>query len=151
MCVPMRQLTLFPPEITIQHGRVCGPLPDDAPVIVSNGVGVDSVAMLVELRRLNLIPDAIITALVGRAGYGNEHRRFYSYLPILETWLAAAGFPSINYVWYKMQRPARHFSYWSLAGIPVYTGTANRTLPSISFRRNHSCSLKFKARRLIVG
>lgn len=34
--------------------------------------------MLVELRRLNLVPDAIITALVGRAGYGNEQRRFYS-------------------------------------------------------------------------
>ncbi len=136
----MRQLTLFPPEITIHDGRICGPLPDDTPVIVSNGVGVDSVAMLVELRRLHLVPDAIITALVGRAGYGNEHRRFYSYLPILETWLADAGFPSINYVWYKMQRPARHFSYWSLAGNCL----ANRTLPSISFRRNHSCSLKFK-------
>jgi hypothetical protein len=96
--------------------------------------------MLVELRRLNIVPDAIITALVGRAEYGNEHRRFYGYLPILQGWLAAAGFPSISYVWYEMQRPPQHFAYWSLAGNCL----ANRTLPSISFRRNHSCSLKFK-------
>lgn len=136
----MRQLTLFPPEISVENGRIRGPLPDDAPVIVSNGVGVDSVAMLVALRRLNLVPDAIITALVGRAEYGNEHRRFYRYLPILKAWLAAAGFPSITYVWYEMQRPPQHFAYWSLAGNCL----ANRTLPSISFRRNHSCSLKFK-------
>jgi hypothetical protein len=39
-----------------------------------------------------------------------------------------------------MQRPTKHFSYWSLAGNCL----ANRTLPSISFRRNHSCSLKYK-------
>ncbi|HUM67611.1 MAG TPA: hypothetical protein PLK31_02030 [Chloroflexota bacterium] len=137
-------LSLFPPEITVQHGRICGPLPEDAPIIVSNGVGVDSVAMLVALRRLDIMPDAIATALVGRGEFGNEHRRFYDYLPVLEQWLDDTGFPAISYVWYEMQRPARHFAYWSLAGIPVYTGTANRTLPSISFRRNHSCSLKFK-------
>lgn len=136
----MRQLNLFPPEITVQHGRICGPLPEDAPVIVSNGVGVDSVAMLAELRRLNIIPDAIVTALVGREGFGNEHRRFYQYLPILEQWLSDIGFPALTFVWYEMKRSAKHFPYWSLAGNCL----ANRTLPSISFRRNHSCSLKFK-------
>jgi hypothetical protein len=39
-----------------------------------------------------------------------------------------------------MKRKAKHFAYWSLAGNCL----ANRTLPSISFRRNHSCSLKYK-------
>lgn len=136
----MRQLHLFPPETTIQRGRIRGPLPEDAPVIVSNGVGVDSVAMLVELRHLDIVPDAIVTALVGREWFGNEHRRFYQYLPILEQWLGDAGFPAITYTWYEMRRPAKHFPYWSLAGNCL----ANRTLPSISFRRNHSCSLKFK-------
>jgi len=86
------------------------------------------------------VPDAIVTALVGREWFGNEHRRFYQYLPILEQWLSDAGFPAITFVWYEMKRPARHFPYWSLAGNCL----ANRTLPSISFRRNHSCSLKFK-------
>ncbi len=47
----MRQLSLFPPEITLQNGRIHGPLPEDTPVILSNGVGVDSVALLIELRR----------------------------------------------------------------------------------------------------
>ncbi len=140
----MRQLPLFPPVITLAEGRICGPFPADAPVIVSNGVGIDSVALLIELRRLNIRPSAIVTALVGRDEYGNEHRRFYQYLPILEQWLAEAGFPSITYIWYEMKRTAKHFPYASLAGNCL----ANRTLPSISFRRHHSCSLKFKGEQI---
>ena len=144
----MAQLKLFERNIFLQDGhfdrlsagRIDGPLPPHSPIIVSNGVGVDSVAMLVELRRLNIIPDAIVTALVGREWFGNEHGRFYDYLPILETWLAEAAFPPIQYVWYEMQRKAKHFPYLSLAGNCL----ANRTLPSISFWRNHSCSLKYK-------
>lgn len=112
----------------------------DTPVIVSNGVGVDSVALLIELHRLNIVPDAIVTALVGREWFGNEHRRFYEYLPILEQWLADVGFPAITYVWYRMKREAKYFEYWSLAG----NFLVNRTLPSINFRRHHSCSLKYK-------
>ena len=140
----MRQLPLFPPAISLTDGRIVGPLPADAPIVVSNGVGVDSVALLIELRRLNIRPSAIVTALVGRNEYGNEHRRFYQYLPVLEQWLAAAGFPPITYVWYEMKRQAKHFPYASLAGNCL----ANRTLPSISFRRHHSCSLKFKGEQI---
>ncbi len=136
----MRQLSLLPQEAWLQNGRFTTPLPAYTPIIVSNGVGVDSVALLIELHRLNVVPDAIVTALVGRGNYGNEHQRFYHYLPILEAWLASVGFPPIQYVWYEMKRQAKHFPYWSLAGNCL----ANRTLPSISFRRNHSCSLKFK-------
>ncbi|MCP4420272.1 MAG: hypothetical protein GY805_27010 [Chloroflexi bacterium] len=136
----MRQLNLFPPEILLQNGRIHGSLPKNIPIIVSNGVGVDSVALLIELHRLNIVPDAIVTALVGREWFGNEHRRFYKYLPILEQWLAEVGFPPITYVWYEMKRQANCFEYWSLAGNCL----ANRTLPSISFRRHHSCSLKYK-------
>jgi hypothetical protein len=136
----MRQLPLFPPTVTLTDGRLHGPLPAGSPVIVSNGVGVDSIAMLIELRRLNIIPDAVVTALVGQGAYGNEHGRFYDYLPILENWLAAAAFPAPAYVWYEMKRTPRYFLYRSLAGNCL----ANRTLPSISFRRNHSCSLKYK-------
>ena len=125
----MRQLSLFPPETELENGRVCGPLPIGAPVIVSNGVGVDSVALLIELRRRAIRPDAIVTALVGRDWYGNEHGRFYDYLPVLERWLAEVGFPPITYVWYEMQRPAKHFAYRSLAGNCL----ANRTLPCLLY------------------
>lgn len=137
----MRQLSLLPQETWLRNGRFTTILPAaDAPIVVSNGVGVDSVASLVELYRLNVVPDAIVTALVGRDGHGNEHSRFYHYLPILEAWLTSVGFPPIQYVWYEMKRQAKHFPYWSLTGNCL----ANRTLPSISFRRNHSCRLKFK-------
>ena len=136
----MRQLSLFPPEITLQNRCIYGPLPQDTPIIVSNGVGVDSVALLIELHRHNIVPDAIVTALVGRRWFGNEHDRFYEYLPVLERWLADVGFPPITYVWYEMKRQAKYFEYWSLAGNCL----ANRTLPSISFRRHHSCSIKYK-------
>ncbi len=136
----MRQLSLFPPEISIKNGNIHGPLPADTPLIVSNGVGVDSTALLIELHRRHITPDAIVTALVGREWFGNEHRRFYQYLPILEQWLSDVHFPTINYVWYQMKRRAKHFPYWSLAGNCL----ANRTLPSISFRRHHSCSIKYK-------
>jgi hypothetical protein len=136
----MQQLSLFPPLVQFDHGRIQGPLPEDAPVIVSNGVGANSMAMLLLLHRLGITPDAIVTALVGRGRFGNEHRRFYDYLPNLDAWLTAAGFPAPAFVWYQMKRPAKHFAYASLAGNCL----ANRTLPSISFRRNHSCSLKFK-------
>ncbi|MCP4428472.1 MAG: hypothetical protein GY803_28645 [Chloroflexi bacterium] len=54
----MRQLSLFLPEITLQNGRLHGSLPQDTPIIVSNGVGVDSVALLIELHRHNIVPDA---------------------------------------------------------------------------------------------
>jgi hypothetical protein len=124
---------------SITNGRIDGPL-DDAPVIVSNGVGTDSVALLVELHRAAVVPDAIVTALVGQGEFGNEHRRFYQYIPILEKWLTDVGFPPITFVWYEMKRQAKHFEYRSLAGNCL----ANRMLPSISYRRNHSCSLKYK-------
>jgi len=140
----MRQLPLFPPALTLTDGQIVGPLSADAPIIVSNGVGVDSVALLIELHRLNIRPTTIVTALVGRDEYGNEHRRFYQYLPVLEQWLAEVGFPLITYVWYEMKRQAKHFPYDSLAGNCL----ANRTLPSISFRRHHSCSLKFKGEQI---
>ena len=136
----MAQLKLFERNLFLENGCIDGPLPPHSPIIVSNGIGVDSVAMLVELRRLNIVPDAIVTALVGREWFGNEHGRFYAYLPILENWLVEAAFPPIQYVWYEMQRKAKYFPYLSLAGNCL----ANRTLPSISFWRNHSCSLKYK-------
>lgn len=144
----MSQLRLFPNSVgapvTFAGGRIVGPLAGSAPVIVSLGVGVDSVAMLVEMQQRGIRPDAIITALVGQGEYGNEHPRFYLYLPLLSEWLARVGFPPITFVYYRLGREAKHFHYESLAGNCI----ANRTLPSIAFRRNHSCSLKWKGEQI---
>lgn len=139
----MNQARLFPADIgspiRFENGRITGPI-GEAPIIVSLGVGVDSVAMLVEMQRRGIRPDAIITALVGQGEYGNEHPRFYLYLPLLGDWLKRVNFPEITFVHYELGRKAKHFHYESLAGNCI----SNRTLPSIAFRRNHSCSLKWK-------
>jgi hypothetical protein len=112
----MQQLSLFPPLVQLNHGRIQGPLPEDAPVVVSNGVGANSVAMLLLLHRLGITPSAVVSAVVGRGRFGNEHRRFYDYLPILDEWLAAAGFRAPAFVWHEMKRKAKHYAYGSLAG-----------------------------------
>lgn len=113
-------------------------------MIVSNGVGVDSMAMLIELARLNVRPDAVVTAMVGRNEWGNENRLFYAYFPLMERWLQRADFPAATRVWYELKRKAKHRHYESLAGNCL----SNRMLPSISYRRNKSCSLKWKGQAI---
>jgi hypothetical protein len=141
------QLRLLGPEVgapvQFVDGRIDGPI-GKAPVIVSNGVGTDSVAMLIEMQRRGIVPDHIITALVGQGAYGNEHPRFYAYIPLLNEWLASVGFPQVELVWYALKKKAKHYHYESLAGNCI----SNRTLPSIAFRRNHSCSLKWKGEQI---
>lgn len=132
------------PEMRIEDGRIVGPLPKGSPVIVSFGVGVDSWAMLIEMHRQGLRPDVIGTALVGRDDYGNEHRGFYSYLFLANQWLVQHGFPSITFVSHVLKKKAKHFHYLSLAGACI----SNRTLPSLAFRQNHSCSLRSKGQQL---
>jgi len=134
------QGTLFPAIVEWSNGRFVSSLSPTAPLVVSLGVGTDSVAMLIEMKRRGVRPDAIVVALVGRDGYGNEHRRFYSYLPVIENWCIENGFPAVTYVSYSLKKKAKHFHYVSLAGACL----SNRTLPSLAFRMNHSCSLKFK-------
>lgn len=144
----MDQLRLFASDIAspvlFRDGRIDGPLGTDAPIIVSLGVGEDSVAMLVEMRARGVRPDAIVTALVGSGEYGNEHPRFYLFLPALSRWLERVGFPPVAFVQYRLQKRAKHYHYESLAGNCI----ANRTLPSLAFRRNHSCSLKWKGKEI---
>lgn len=143
----MSQLRLLAPEVgapvQFVDGRIDGPI-GKAPVIVSNGVGTDSVAMLIEMQRRGIVPDHIITALVGQGAYRNEHLRFYAYIPVLNEWLAPVNFPQVEFVWYALKKKAKHFHYESLAGNCI----SNRTLPSIAFRRNHSCSLKWKGEQI---
>jgi hypothetical protein len=110
----MQQLSLFPPLVQLNHGRIQGPLPKGAPVIVSNAVGVNSLAMLVLLHGLGITPDAVVTALVGRGRFGNEHRRFHNYLPILDAWLACSRHCHRNdcTARFKCQLPATYRSFF---------------------------------------
>lgn len=132
------------PVVDIRNGRICGPLALDAPIVVSFGVGVDSWAMLIEMYRRGLRPDVIAVSLVGKNEYGNEHRRFYAYLFLANHWLIKHGFPPITFVSHQLKKKAKHYHYLSLAGACI----SNRTLPSIAFHENHSCSLRSKGQQL---
>ena len=105
-----------------------------SPLVVSNGVGVNSVAMLVGYRQRGVRPDRILFA-----DTGSEKRRTYEYKArVLDPWLAAVGFPRTTTVRYVVQRP-RNGPYATLEEELL----VNRTLAAISFGF-HSCSAKWK-------
>lgn len=131
------QLGLFEEMARLVQGGIDGPLPINAPIVLSYGLGVDSTAVLVLLHKLGICPDAILFADVG-----NEKPKTYAYLDIMGQWLTQVGFPAIDVVQYRVQR-VKFNPYRTLAGNCL----ANRTLPSIAFFR-HGCSLKWKGAEL---
>jgi hypothetical protein len=114
----VQQLSLFPPLVQFDHGRIQGPLPEDAPVAVSNGVGVNSMAMLLLLHRLGITPDAIVTALVGRGRFGNEHRRFYN-LPARKPIEFTRGMNGVSVNTLRIKRIDEHFQNVQVQALPL--------------------------------
>jgi hypothetical protein len=104
------------------------------PLILAYGVGVDSTAVLVELRHRGIRPDAILFA-----DTGSEKAETYAYLPVINAWLKAAGFPQVTVVKYQPQDFTRYPPYHSLGENCLTNGT----LPSLAFGFK-SCSLKWK-------
>jgi hypothetical protein len=102
-----------------------------SPLIVNYGAGVDSTAMLIGMRKRDMVPDLVIFA-----DTGGEKPQTYAYIPTMNGWLRKAGFPSVTQVAFK---PAR-VKYHTLEENCLI----NETLPSLSFGYK-SCSLKFKA------
>jgi hypothetical protein len=103
-----------------------------SPLVVSNGVGVNSLAMLVGYRQRGIRPDRILFA-----DTGSEKRRTYAYKAlVLDPWLAAVGFPPCRTVRYVVRRP-RNGAYSTLEEELL----VNRTLAAIGRR---SCSAKWK-------
>lgn len=105
-------------------------IPQDGPIILAYGMGVDSTAMLVLLKRHGIRPDLIMFA-----DTGGEKRETYAYLDKINDWLDRASFPQITRVKYETSKAP----YNDLEGNCL----ANETLPSLAFGR-HSCSLKWK-------
>lgn len=103
------------------------------PLCVSYGLGVDSTAMLVGLHKHGIRPD-----LITFADTGNEKPETYAYLPHIQAWLAAVGFPPVVVVKYEPKR-FKHEAYSTLEGNCI----SNRTLPSLAFG-GKGCSLKWK-------
>jgi hypothetical protein len=104
------------------------------PLAVAYGLGVDSTAALVGLRRLNLVPHLIMFA-----DTGNEKQETYDYLPVINEWLTSVGFPQVTVV----RKVVKDFKHWP----PYYSlgenCLTNGTLPSLAFGFK-SCSLKWK-------
>jgi len=102
-----------------------------APLIVSDGMGVDSMAMLIAMRDAGIRPDLIMFADTGA-----EKDITYAYIARQNAWLEAQGFPRVTVVSYT---PLDTTPYTDLPGNCV----SNETLPSLAFGM-HSCSVKRK-------
>lgn len=104
------------------------------PVVVANGVGVDSMALLIHMKRTGWRPDLIL-----HADPGSEFPQTYDYIPVMNRALASWGFPTITAVRYVPS----NFKHWP----PYYTLEencfTNGTLPSLAFGFK-SCSQKWK-------
>lgn len=105
------------------------------PFVVAYGMGVDSTAKLIGLKRLGIRPDLILFA-----DTGGEKDETYAYLPVMNQYLRLWGFPLVTVVRYV----PKDFKNWP----PYYTleqnCLTNGTLPSLAFGFK-SCSLKWKA------
>jgi hypothetical protein len=105
-----------------------------SPLQVADGLGVDSMAMLIGLRDRGVVPDAILFA-----DTRSEKGETYAYLPVVTDWCRRAGFPEPVVVEYRV----KDFKNW-----PPYRGLeenclTNGTLPSEAFGMG-SCSEKWK-------
>lgn len=109
--------------------------PLNRPLAVSNGIGVNSLAMLVGMEQRGIRPDIVLTANVG-----SEKDETYAYIPVVQEWLAKVGFPEMTIVRYAPTRFKNWPPYYSLFENCI----TNATLPSITFGFS-SCSQKWKA------
>ncbi|MCG3207178.1 MAG: hypothetical protein FOGNACKC_00778 [Anaerolineae bacterium] len=128
-----RQLPLFDLPVRLENGAIVGPLPAGSPLVVSYGIGTDSTALIVELQRRGIRPDAILFS-----NPGNEKVITYEYIAVMDSWLATVDFPPLTIVRYQPQK-FKWNPYRTLAGNCI----SNRTLPSLAFGYK-SCSLKWK-------
>lgn len=112
------------------------------PMMVADGMGVDSTAVLVGLYRRNIRPDAIL-----HADTGDEHPETVLYREERQRWLASVGFPALTIVRRapsvqgnrKRRDGKENVSYSTLGENCI----ENATLPGLAFGFK-SCSVKWK-------
>lgn len=103
--------------------------------VVSDGIGVDSTAMLVGLHRLGIRPDVIL-----HADTGDEHPSTVAYRDARRAWLREVGFPELTIVRRPPSRSRKTGLAFSTLGEKCL---ANRTLPSLAFG-GKACSVEWK-------
>lgn len=109
-------------------------LPKDIPVVVSDGLGVDSTAVLELLADLGMRPWKIQFA-----DTGGEKQETYDYIAVRRQRLKELGFPDLDIVRYVPKNFKNWPPYYSLEDNCLTNGT----LPSLAFGFK-SCSLKWK-------
>ena len=101
------------------------------PIVVACGMGVNMMAMFIEMHRRAIRPDLLLFADTGA-----EKTSTYLYVPIFRQWCRDVDFPELVVVRYQ-----------TLTSTPYDTLTgnclANETLPGIAFGMK-SCSIKWK-------
>lgn len=103
-------------------------------IVVSCGMGTDSIAMLIAAHLRGIRPDAIVWA-----NTGSEHPRTYAYVPVLRRWLASVGFPELNVVQW-IRKEGEHAGRF----IPLHEACElNSDLPSAAYGYA-GCSSKYK-------
>lgn len=109
-------------------------------LMVADGMGVDSTAMLINLHRLGIRPDAIL-----HADTGDEHPLTQAYRTVRSEWLASVGFPELTIVRRTPSVPGkrRDGTYGESYSTLGENCIANRTLPSLAFGFK-ACSVKWK-------
>lgn len=105
-----------------------------APLVVCDGMGVDSTAMLAGMHQRKIRPDLIIHADVGA-----EREATYEYHAIKRDWLKRVGFPDLTVVRYQ----PKNFKHWPHYHTIEENILTNVSLPSIAYG-GHTCSAKWK-------
>lgn len=106
------------------------------PIVVSYGMGVDSTAALVLLKRSGITPGLIVFA-----DTGGEHPATYAYLHVINDWLRRVEFPQVTVVKYTPVTAEYDTLYDNCI--------AKGMLPSIAYgSHQHGCSLKFKVAQI---
>ena len=104
--------------------------PSEVPLVIADGLGVNSTALLIQLSRSGICPDLILFA-----DTGSEKPETYAYLKLRRQWLRRVGFPDLIVV----RRRGVRVPDESLEDQCLRTGT----LPSLAYG-GKSCSLKWK-------
>jgi hypothetical protein len=122
LCTTFAEWVALPPE-------------ERPPLIVGDGMGIDSTAVLVKLWKMGVRPDAIT-----HADTGDEHPHTVAYREYRNAWLRSIGFPELTIV-------RRHATTSRKTGMVYATlgqnCIANETAPSIA-TGGKGCSIKWK-------
>lgn len=125
---------LYHPSANDWLAKLIDSIDETTPLMVADGMGVNSTALLCLCVEKGIRPDAVVLADTGA-----EKPETYAYITVREAWLQSVGFPALTIVRYEPQ----NFKNWPPYRTLAENCFTNGTLPGISFGRK-TCSRKWK-------